>query len=35
MEFIKKLIGPSEEQIAEEAEMRLNLVQQAQIAPSK
>jgi len=35
MDFIKKLIGPSEEEIAEEAEMRLNLVQQAQIAPQQ
>ena len=33
MDFIKKLIGPSEEEIAEEAELRLSGVQNAQIMP--
>jgi len=33
MDFIKKLIGPSEEEIAEEAELRLSGVRNAQIMP--
>ncbi len=35
MDFIKKLIGPSEEEIAEEAEYRLQAVRDAQISPSQ
>jgi hypothetical protein len=33
MDFIKKLIGPSEEEIAEEAQLRLSGVRNAQIMP--
>lgn len=33
MDFIKKLIGPSEEEIAEEAEIRLQAVRDAQVMP--
>ena len=35
MDFIKKLIGPSEDEIAEESERRLHLVRQAQIMPQQ
>jgi len=35
MDFIKKLIGPSEEEIAEEAEKRLQGVRDAQISPTQ
>lgn len=35
MDFIKKLIGPSEEEIAEEAEYRLQAVRDAQISPTQ